>query len=157
MSGLTFKVIKSKSLMPAIRKAFQDYEVTAGIHQDAGKHGNSNESVAQVAAYNEYGTATAPERPAFRASFFKNRKKYIAMLVKIARSGMKGQKLRPSAFDSLGKVAQKDIEQSIARGGWVANALSTQISKGKGKQLINDPLIDTGQMIDSVGYKVKKK
>ena len=115
------------------------------------------ESVAQIAAYNEYGTPTIPERPAFRASFFKNRKKYIAILIKITRSGLKGDKLRKSAFDSLGKVAQRDIENSIAGGSWAANAESTQLSKGRGKQKINDPLIATGQMIDSVGYKVKKK
>ena len=125
--------------------------------------------MAQIAAYNEYGTPTAPERPAFRASFFKNRKKYIAMLVKIARSGMKGDKLRQSAFDSVGRVAQKDIERSIVSGGWVANAESTQLAKGRrsgsnnefgrasGGQKINDPLIDTGEMLDSVSYKVKKK
>jgi hypothetical protein len=159
MSGLTFTVKKKKSsLMPKIRKAFDDdYEVQAGIFREAGKHDNSDESVAQIAAYNEFGTPKSPERPAFRTSFFKNRKKYLKMLKAIARAGFKGRKLKQNAFDMVGLEAKTDIEKSISSGNWAPNAESTQLRKGKGKQLVNDPLIDTGQMLDSVDYKVKKK
>jgi len=56
MSGVTLTVKKSKSLLPSIRRAFDDYEITAGIYETAGKHDKSDETVAQIAAYNEFGT-----------------------------------------------------------------------------------------------------
>tara|TARA_Y100000385_G_C13016093_1_gene603909 strand:- start:779 stop:1210 length:432 start_codon:yes stop_codon:yes gene_type:complete len=143
--------------MPKIRAAFKDVEVSAGILGSAGRHEDSRESVAQVAAYNEYGTAKIPERPAFRASFHKNRKKYLNKLIAISKKTFKTQRMKLSAFDALGKEARNDIQMSIAGGSWVANAESTQLRKGKGKQLINDPLINSGQMINSVDYKVKRK
>ena len=143
--------------MPKMRAAFKDYEVSAGIFPEAGKHDDSNESIAQIAAWNEYGTPKIPERPAFRASFFNNRKKYLKALIAISKRAFKTQKLKQSAFEALGKEAKNDIERSIVSGSWIANAISTQSKKGKGKQLINDPLINTGQTLSKVNYKVKKK
>lgn len=142
--------------MPKIRAAFNDYEVSAGILESAGKHDDSSESVAQIAAWNEYGTAKIPERAAFRTSFFNNRKKYLKQLRKISSGGFKGKKLKVAAFDALGREARNDIQKSIAKGGWKPNAESTQLKKGGGKQRINDPLINTGQMINSVDYRVEK-
>lgn len=157
MSGVTLTVTSTKNKLPSIRRALAEYEVVAGVLRTAGKHRNSDESVAQIAAYNEYGTPTIPERPAFRASFHKNRKKYISGLVKIADSGLNGSKITSSDFDALAREAVNDIERSIVSGNWVANAVGTQLKKGNGKQLINDPWIDTGQTINSIDYRVEKK
>lgn len=129
--------------------------VTAGIHKDAGKHKDSKKGlpVATIAAFNEYGTPTAPERPAFRASFAKNRKKYKKALGKLgtlafnAKSTLAGMK-------KIGREAKGDIQKSIVSGGWASNAESTMLSKGGGKQLINRPLINTGQVLDSVDYEL---
>ena len=155
MSGLTLKVRRSQSKMPKIKAAFKERQIEAGILYSAGKHGNSDKSVAEIAFINEYGTAKIPERPAFRSSFAKNRKKYKRMVIKLARKGFKGKKLNDRDYDRIGRTAKNDIERSIVSGSWVANAPSTQLRKGGGKQLINDPLIDTGQMLDSVDYRVK--
>lgn len=170
MSGVTFKVKRSKSLMPHIKDALKPYQITAGIHQDAGNHvvvaktvngrpsyEMGDEPVAQIAAKNEYGTGGVPERPAFRASFFNNRKKYLKMLTGIAQDGLQGHKITISDFNAVGAEAKKDIETSIVSGNWIANSESTQLKKGGGKQKINDPLIDTGQVLNSVGYKVTKQ
>ena len=138
MSGVTLKVTSSKSKLPKIKAALKGHEVVAGILRTAGKH-NSGENVAQIAAYNEYGTPTIPERPAFRASFHKNRAKYQKELAAIAKSGLKGSRITPSDFNALGREAVTDIERSITAGSWTPNAESTQLKKGKGKQLINDP------------------
>ena len=157
MSGVTLTVKKSKSLLPSIRRAFDDYEITAGIYETAGKHDKSDETVAQIAAYNEFGNPKVPERPAFRTSFFNNRKKYLKMLTAAVRRGMKGTKLRLRWMEAIGEEAKRDIEHSIVSGDWAPNAESTQLKKGGGKQLINDPWIDTGQTLDSVEYRVRQK
>ena len=143
--------------MPSIKAALKPYEVEAGIFDNAGFYIKSRESVAQVAAWNEFGTPRNPERPAFRTSFFINREKYLKQLKKIAAKNLKGKKTDKKPFNALGKEAQNDIQASIARGGWKANAKSTQLQKGGGKQLINNPLIDTGLLLESVDYRVTKK
>jgi hypothetical protein len=143
--------------MPKIKAAFDDFEVAVGILASAGKHADSNESIAQLAAWNEYGTPKIPERPAFRASFHTNRKKYLKMLRGISQKGFTGKKITANSFDHIGRTAQKDVQKSISGGSWAANAESTQFKKGGGKQRINNPLINTGQTIDSVSYRVKKK
>lgn len=143
--------------MPSIKAAVKPYEVEAGIFDNAGFYIKSRESVAQVAAWNEYGTPRNPERPAFRSSFFINREKYLKQLKKIAAKNLVGKKTGKKPFSALGKEAQKDIQASIARGGWKPNAKSTQLQKGGGKQLINNPLIDTGLLLESVDYRVTKK
>ena len=154
--------------MPAIHAQMKERTVKAGILKSAGKHDNSKKglSVATIAAYNEYGTATAPERPAFRASFAKNRKKYKKALGKLGTKSFNSQSTL-AGMNKLGREAKKDIEKSIVSGSWVANAERTQKQKGrkfeivdgvrkKGKstQRINRPLIETGQVLDSVDYEI---
>jgi len=158
MSGLTFTVRRTASLLPQVARAFDDWQVEAGIFESAGPHNNSDdgESVAQIAHRNEYGIEV-PERPAFRASFFDNRRKYQRKLLIITRRGFQGRRLTRRDFDPLGREAKNDIEHSIASGPWLANADSTQLRKGGGHQLINSPLIDTGQMIDSVDFRVHNR
>lgn len=155
MSGVTLKVTSSKSKLPKIKAALQAHEVVAGILRTAGKH-SSGENVAQIAAYNEFGTPKIPERPAFRASFHTNRAKYQKELAKIAKSGLNGNRITPMDFNHLGREAVNDIERSIVAGSWTPNAESTQLKKGRGKQLINDPWIDTGQTLNSVDFRVDK-
>lgn len=159
MSGVTFKVQRTTNRLSGVMKAFKDYKVEAGIFEDAGKHLNSEdgESVAQIAHKNEYGTPGIPERPFLRTSFFDNRKKYQKMIRDIAQDGLQGGRITANTFEPLGRVARLDIERSIVSGNWEDNAESTQINKGGGEQLINSPLIDSGQMLDSVEYKVSRR
>ena len=154
--------------MPAIHAQMKERKVKAGILKSAGKHDNSKKglSVATIAAYNEYGTATAPERPAFRASFAKNRKKYKKALGKLGTKSFNSRSTLVG-MNKLGREAKKDIEKSIVSGSWVANAESTQKQKGrkfeivdgvrkKGKstQRINRPLIASEQVLKSVDYEI---
>lgn len=157
MSGLNFTVRRTGDLLSTIANGFDDWKVEAGIFEDAGAHRNSidNESVAEIAYKNEYGI-NVPQRAFMRTSFFDNRRKYQRMLSVITRRGMQGTRLQASSFNRLGREAVGDIERSISSGDWAPNAESTQLRKGGGEQMINDPLIDTGQMIDSVRYKVRR-
>ena len=153
--SVVLKVKSSGSKLPAIHAQMKERTVKAGILKSAGKHDNSKKglSVATIAAYNEYGTATAPERPAFRASFAKNRKKYKKALGKLGTKSFNSQSTL-AGMNKLGREAKKDIEKSIVSGSWVANADSTMLAKGNGKQKINRPLIETGQVLDSVEYEI---
>ena len=133
---VVLKVKSSGSKLPAIHAQMKERTVKAGILKSAGKHDNSKKglSVATIAAYNEYGTATAPERPAFRASFAKNRKKYKKALGKLGTKSFNSQSTL-AGMNKLGREAKKDIEKSIVSGSWVANAEST-MQKGRKFELI---------------------
>ena len=150
------KVKSSGSKLPALHAQMKGRTIKAGILKSAGKHRGSKKglSVATIATYNEYGTATAPERPAFRASFAKNRKKYKKALGKLGTKSFNSESTL-AGMNKLGREAKKDMEKSIVSGSWVANAESTMLAKGNGKQKINRPLIGKeGQVLDSVDYEI---
>lgn len=149
------KVKRTNSKMPAIEAQMKERTITAGIHKSAGKHKGSKKGlpVATIAAFNEYGTPTAPERPAFRSSFIKNRKKYKKAFGVIGKMAFNA-KSTLSGMKKLGREAKSDIQKSIVSGNWVPNAESTMLKKGGGKQKINRPLIDSGQVLDSVDYEL---
>ena len=163
------KVKSSGSKLPALHAQMKERTVKAGILKSAGKHDGSKKglSVATIATFNEYGTATAPERPAFRASFSKNRKKYKKALGKLGTKSFNSESTL-AGMNKLGREAKKDIQKSIVSGGWTANAESTQKQKGRGfevsdgvrkkgksNQRINRPLIGKfGQVLDSVDYEI---
>lgn len=152
---LVLKVKRTRSKMPAIEAQMKERTITAGIHKSAGKHKDSKQGlpVAEIAAFGEFGTPTAPERPAFRSSFIKNRKKYKKTLGKLGTLAF-NSKSTLEGMKKLGREAKGDIQKSIVSGSWAPNAESTMLGKGGGKQLINRPLINTGQVLDSVDYEL---
>ena len=148
--------------MASIARGFSDWRIEAGIFKDAGVHpkANNGETYAELAHINEFGGGNIPERPAFRTSFFNNRRKYSRKLREITRRGLQGNTLRRSSFDTLGREAVRDIESSITGGNWRRNADSTQLAKGGGHQMINAPLIgiEDGHVhtLNKLDYKVKR-
>lgn len=152
---VVLRVKSSGSKLPSIHAKMKGRTVTAGIHKSAGKHKGSKKglSVATIAAFNEFGTPTAPERPAFRSAFLKNRKKYKKAMGKLGTKSFNSESTL-SGMRKLGIEAKKDIQKSIVSGSWAPNAESTMLSKGGNQQLINRPLINTGQVLDSVDYEL---
>ena len=145
------KIVTKNSRFDEIKRGLKSTAISAGIHRSAGKHKNADVPVATVAAWVEYGNSRTPERPAFRVSFSSNRRKYMAELAKIAQRELQG--VNPTrSMVLLGEQASTDIQRSMASGNWIPNAPSTQLKKGRGKQEINRPWIDTGQTIDSVDW-----
>ena len=105
--------------------------------------------VAQVAFWNEYGTATAPARPFFRTTIAERSGDwgdvFKAGLKLYAMDGRKALRL-------LGQSMRDDIESAIAQWDSPSNADSTVARKGFDK-----PLVDTGIMQRAVDYEVAGK
>tara|TARA_R100000541_G_C1854456_1_gene78183 strand:+ start:78 stop:575 length:498 start_codon:yes stop_codon:yes gene_type:complete len=138
------------------------YSVSAGIFATAGKHPGSKDgsTYAEIARINEFGTEKIPERPAFRSSFKANRRLYRKTIRNVAEDVFKwwggGRVDAKKIMAKLGNRAVNDIEKSIVGGSWAANAESTMLKKGKGQQLINRPLIDTGKTLEKIEWKFRK-
>jgi len=112
----------------------------AGEGENAGLH------VATVAAWNEWGTVTAPERPFFRDMIEKRSPRWGVTL---------GNILRKNDYDAerslalMGEVVKGQLVKSITDWSTPQNAPRTVAKKG-----FNKPLIDSTVMLRSVDYQV---
>lgn len=110
--------------------------------------------VAMIAAVHEYGSPAQgiPERPFLRVAIQKNRNKYIRLnrinLVKM----MRGQLQMQQALEQLGEMAKGDVVTEI-RNGEFAPLKDATIKRKGSKQ----PLIDTGQMVQSMQWELGDK
>ena len=143
-------------------------QVKAGFSADSNGHGANHEpvnaedyengaTVAQVAAWNEFGTEHIPERPFMRQSV-ENNSSVIEnfcgeMLKQVAMDKIDADK----ALRSIGAMQVGLIQNEIRNGGFVENAPSTKMKKGGSPNAQTTPLIDMGQMRQSVHYVVKDK
>lgn len=117
----------------------------AGATYPATKQGPAL-SVAQVAFWNEFGTRTAPARPAFRTTISRNSKVWGERLSKaIVATNYDGKK----ALAMLGQSMRDDLESEIAQWSTPPNAPATIARKGFDK-----PLVHTGVMQRAPDYEV---
>lgn len=129
---------------------FQEGEVTKKeVKGQREKEGGL--SMAQIAAANEFGTKTTPSRPFMRTSFDENLSK-INKLINLQYQQVQDRKKNADqALTAIGVVMVGLIQQKIRAIVSPPNSPRTIAIKGSSK-----PLIDFGQMIQSVTYKVQK-
>jgi len=106
-------------------------------------------SNAQKAFWAEYGTTTAPSRPAFRTTIAQQSPSWGKKLgIAVKATNYDGQK----SLALLGQSMRDDLESSIAQWSSPPNAPSTIARKGFDK-----PLVDKGDMQRAPDYEVKPK
>ena len=105
--------------------------------------------VAAVAAWNEFGTETIPERPFFRRAIAEME----GGISKIVKAGIDTKKMvvDDRLADRVGAYAQGQIQESITALKEPPNAPSTVRAKGS-----SDPLLDTGTLRNSVSWEVEQ-
>jgi hypothetical protein len=112
--------------------------------------GKSGSAIVMRAVWNEFGTVHIPSRPFMRQGI----KKYVNSgfdndAAKAMKSVLNGGTPR-MYLEKMSIRIVGVIQQSIRSGGWVANAPATIRAKGS-----SVPLIDTGEMRQSVTYEVR--
>lgn len=111
----------------------------------------SESGIINRAIFNEFGTSRGvPERPFFRNAMKENKSAYKSLMRFEAKKIMQGQSDMRRALERLGLVAQGHIQQSIVGMRSPANSPVTVAAKGS-----SNPLIDTGEMRQSVTYVVE--
>ena len=142
-----------KKIIEATQKIRKDLPIVKiGIQSDSGQYSEDGLRVVDVATFHEFGTKNIPERSFIRSNMKKNRKKYLALTAKMYSKMMKGEITPEKALALIGEVIQADIKKGIIEG--IPPELSKETIKKKGS---STPLIDTGQMMNSIRYKVVKK
>ena len=124
-------------------------EVAAGFFE--GDSYDNGASVAEIAAYNEFGTSKIPPRP-FMEQAFEGKSDEIRQAAKEAYECIvEGDDLQ-TAYNIIGACLQGVIRDEIDTGDFAPNSPATTQRKGSDK-----PLTDTGRMRQSVRYRIRKK
>lgn len=119
-------------------------KVRVGIIEQANYEGSDGESVAQVAFWNEYGTATIPPRPFFRNTIAEHKDEWPKQAAEMLEAN--GGDVRQALAD-IGEVVKGQIKMTIQDFREPPNAAATVKKKGFDK-----PLIDTGTLWRSIDY-----
>lgn len=132
--------------------------VKAGI--PAGATTTDGKSIPEYAMYNEVGTAHIPARPFMRDTVNDKQDNWKAFLESNVDYNNIQRDKCVSVMGVLGEVMVADIKQTIQKGGnppFEPNAESTRKAKERrGKSEAGHPLIDTGQMLESIISEVVK-
>ena len=126
-------------------------EVVIGVHK--GDTNGEGVSIAEYAAANEYGTKRIPSRPFMATAFDENSDKISRSIARHYGAVKRGAS---TVYDALGRIGQshmKDIKKTISHRDFLP-ALSPKTIKAKRGS--TKTLIDTGALINSINYKVRK-
>ena len=137
-----------------VLKKLKKKKITVGVHGDVG------DDIFDRAIWNEFGThykegdkkgqIRIPERSFIRAGYDTNKNKIKKDTEKLIRKVV-AMELNPSvAAELLGDITKGYIQEFAIGISDPPNAESTIKAKGS-----SNPLVDTGQMIGSIDYKVK--
>lgn len=126
--------------------------VKVGVQDTEGVHKESDESlsVADVASFHEFGTINVPQRSFIRAPIDENRADLQKLQRNLLRDVLAGDKDTKEALGILGEKAQSDMIAAINAGIEPGLEQSTIDAKGS-----STPLIDSGQLKQSIRYKVE--
>lgn len=132
-----------KAIMAEVAR-LNSLAVNVGIQAGSGK------GIAERAFFNEYGTKTIPERSFMRTAFDENLPDINSTVDRLV-AGVLGAKITAqTAASVLGERHQGQIKSNVKSGTFTANSQITIDRKFSSK-----PLIDTGEMLNSIRYEVK--
>lgn len=113
---------------------------------------NDGQSIAEYAAYNEFGTENIPERSFMRSTFDERLTGLKIIMGQQFAKVKRGEKTVHQALSYIGLKHQDQIKDKIGSNMPPPNAPATIEAKGSSKTLI-----DTGAMKNSVHYLVRGK
>jgi hypothetical protein len=127
----------------------------AGIHRvlvgvPAGPTTPDGTSLAEVAAWTEFGTSTAPERPFLRGGVREALPLCRQLAVNDLRAVAEGRMTIPMALERQGFAAEGSVKKYMAGDNFAPNAPSTIAKKGS-----EQPTIDSGQLRQAVTHIVE--
>ena len=140
------KWLKFVKTLPQIEKK----EVAIGVQADAVDE-ETGEYIAVRALYNELGTVHIDARPFISSTSDERRNDWWAKFEQGLNKALYGTSHADAPFELSGLLAQRDITNKIRDIKTPSLAQSTIDRKGS-----SNPLIDTGQMRQSIRYEVRK-
>lgn len=137
-------------MVNALRK-LSSAEIKIGFLESSGGYEDGT-TVAQVAAWNEFGTEHSPSRPFMRQTLKDQREEITKFARDRAKGVVTGSMSAQMALNGIGLYVKGRMQAEIRDGEFEPNAPSTVAHKGSSK-----PLIDTGRMRQSIVYVITSK
>ena len=134
----------------ALLKRLDDGHVNVGILAGTGQHEDSALTVAQIGFWHEFGTVTIPERSFIRSTINGKAKEIKAVSRLQLKKVINGNIDVKKGLGVLGAFTAGLIQERFTSNDWEPNTAQTANRKGSSK-----PLIDTGQLWQSISYEVK--
>lgn len=141
---------EGKKFLKELRK-LESLEVQVGFQAGEATYDDTGADVAEIAAYNEFGSSGTPARPFMKQSF-ENHESELQKACDAANQTIAKGGTAEQALNKIGVFCKGLVQQEIVDGGFAPNAESTIAKKGSAT-----PLVDTGLMRQSVNYVVKKR
>lgn len=127
--------------------------VKIGILESAGKHKNSDFTVAEVGSIHEFGSSNVPQRSFIRSTHDEIRDRILNKIKELKTDVLLRKNSVAKALALIGLMVQSAIQKKITDGDpeWEPLKAETIEKKGSSKALI-----DTGQLRASIRYEVKE-
>jgi len=141
-----------KKFLAQLRLAKRGPIVKIGIQDDAGLHGDSGTTIADIATFNEFGApgANIPERSFIRSTMDENRQALLKLNKELFFKLAEGRMTTKRALNILGLKIVTLIRKKITDLKDPPNKPATIAHKGS-----SNPLIDTGLMRASIRHRVE--
>lgn len=132
--------------------------VTVGVMSDQGgseKVEGSDLTMVELFAIHEFGTRDGhvPERAPMRVAFEDGEAQLRSFIAKRAQDVVLGRETPRTAYEKLGLYTQSMIQRRITSGPFLLPELAESTKERKGSER---PLVDTGQMVQSITYAVRE-
>lgn len=141
------KILESYGDIPEVAIGFP-----ASLRKKSGTRYPNGVSVIDVAVWNHNGTENIPSRPFLTSSRRAMITATIALRRKLAQEINAGNLDIDTAVNQIGAICSSVVKKSITAWQDPPNAQSTIERKG-----VNNPLVDTGLMRQSVTWELRKK
>ena len=136
-------------------KELQNFKIEVGFNEDSGSYpaeeGGESITLANVAAWNEFGSERSPARPFMKQTAVDYKSKITNHANKALKKAINGGGAE-EVLNSIGSFTKGKMQLEIKNGDWEPNSPYTIAKKGSDK-----PLIDTGRMRQSIVYVIKEK
>lgn len=123
--------------------------VEVGYFPDSGEYKDGT-TVAEVAAYNEYGTGRIPARPFMRQTVDAKQGDWANLAQNVEKRVVGGMSIH-QGLELIAIRAKGHIQEMIDKGDYAPNSPATIRQKKS-----SHPLIDTSRMRNSVEWKIKE-
>lgn len=141
-------------------KAMQNKSVMIGIPHDKDARKEEGATNAQIGIVQEFGSGAKniPPRPFLIPGVKEAQKEAIPILKSGAINAMHGEDIEIT-FNKVGLIGQNHVKAKIVNGQFAplkASTLATRMRARKSGKAGTKPLIDTGQLLNSITYVVRE-
>lgn len=155
-ASVSVKVLKDidPKALDRLRQRLVDAGKVVNVGVPAGPKEKDGTPVAMIAAVHEFGSPSQgiPERPFLRVSIEANKPKYAKISASGLRQILRGKSSTDAVLAAMGEAAVGDVKQRIRSGDFAPLKPATIKRKGSSR-----PLIDTGQMEQSIAWELGDK